>query len=120
MHAEKWRKAMPEIDYAKMGMRIRQIRKAKGWSQEEFAKKCSISVAFAGHIERGTRSMSLETFVGVCEVLGVNADELLWGIPQSSQAVVKDFWRHHDKKDDDSYAMYIRIIKSVADIMSER
>ena len=29
------RKIMRELDYGKMGMRIRQVRKAKGWSQNE-------------------------------------------------------------------------------------
>ena len=58
-----------ELDYGKMGMRIRQVRKAKGWSQDELAKKCGISMSFLGHIERGTRIMSLETFTGICKAL---------------------------------------------------
>lgn len=60
---------MKELDYGRVGMRIRQIRKAKGWSQEELAKKCGISMSFLGHIERGTRIMSLETLAGICEAL---------------------------------------------------
>lgn len=44
---------MRELDYGKMGMRIRQVRKAKGWSQEKLAEKCGISMSFLGHIERG-------------------------------------------------------------------
>lgn len=39
---------MKELDYGRVGMRIRQIRKAKGWSQEELAKKCGISMSFFG------------------------------------------------------------------------
>ncbi len=57
---------MKELDYGKMGMRIRQVRKARGWSQDELAKKCGISMSFLGHIERGTRIMSLETLVSIC------------------------------------------------------
>ena len=37
---------MQELDYAKVGARIRQIRKAKGWSQDELARKCRISMNF--------------------------------------------------------------------------
>ena len=55
---------MRELDYGKMGMRIRQVRKAKGWSQSELAAKCGISMSFLGHIERGSRIMSMETFAG--------------------------------------------------------
>ena len=56
---------MRELDYGRVGMRIRQVRKVKGWSQDELARKCGISMSFLGHIERGTRIMSLETFVKI-------------------------------------------------------
>ncbi len=75
---------MKELEYEKVGMRIRQIRKAKGWSQDELAKKCGISMSFLGHIERGTRIMSLETFVSICAALDAAADELLWGVAHAS------------------------------------
>lgn len=117
---------MKELDYGKMGMRIRQVRKIKGWSQEELAKSCGISMSFLGHIERGTRIMSLETFVSLCSALDVAADELLWGVAHPSEAVL-DMWQptkqeaaaSRGKKDVDSYSMYIRIMKSVAEIMNE-
>lgn len=117
---------MKELDYGKMGMRIRQVRKAKGWSQDELAKKCGISMSFLGHIERGTRIMSMETFVSICLALDVNADGLLWGVPHPSEAVL-DMWKapkqvaegEFKKKESDSYSMYIRIMKSVAEIMNQ-
>lgn len=114
---------MKELDYAKIGMRIRQVRKAKGWSQDVLAKKCGISMSFLGHIERGTRIMSLETFVGICGALEADAGELLWGEVHPSDAVL-DLWETEDKnaghrKQSDSYAMYVKIMKSVAEIMSE-
>lgn len=123
---------MRELDYGKMGMRIRQVRKAKGWSQDELAKRCGISMSFLGHIERGTRIMSMETFVNICVALDAGADELLWGVANPSDAVL-DMWNLPDKEkkaggetaekkaDDrkmDSYAMYVRIMRSVAEIMN--
>ena len=56
---------MQKLDYAQMGSRIQQIRKAKGWSQEMLAKKCGISLNFVSHIERGTRKMSMDTFANL-------------------------------------------------------
>ncbi|MDE7311129.1 MAG: helix-turn-helix transcriptional regulator [Eubacterium sp.] len=113
---------MKEINYGKMGMRIRQVRKAKGWSQDELAKKCGISMSFLGHIERGTRIMSLETFASICEALEAGADELLWGVANPSESML-ELWDSADKKagqkEKDSYAMYVRIMKSVAEIMNE-
>ena len=126
---------MKELDYGKMGMRIRQVRKIKGWSQDALAKKCGISMSFLGHIERGTRIMSLETFVNICQALEADADELLWGVPHPSDAML-DLWDASDQKQrqkldqnqkqkrkaekqSDSYSMYVRIMKSVAEIMNE-
>lgn len=113
---------MKEVDYSKMGMRIRQVRKVKGWSQDELAKKCGISMSFLGHIERGTRIMSLETFVSICNALDAGADELLWGVAHPSNAVLDmldQVDKKSDKKESDSYSMYVRIMKSVAEIMNE-
>ncbi len=121
---------MKELDYSKMGMRIRQIRKAKGWSQDDLAKKCGISMSFLGHIERGTRIMSLDTFTALCGALGAGADELLFGIAYPSDALA-GLWqaqerqadvttgRAADRRSADSYSMYVRIMKSVAEIMNE-
>ena len=136
---------MRELDYTKMGMRIRQLRKAKGWSQDALAKKCGISMSFLGHIERGSRIMSLETFVSICGALGTGADELLWGVAHPSDSLL-DLWGTADKgkqenqkeredtlhkdgkgldgktggRNADSYSLYVRIMKSVAEIMNER
>lgn len=111
-----------ELDYGKLGMRIRQVRKARGWSQNELAEKCAISMSFLGHIERGSRIMSLETFVSICNALDTDADALLWGKAHPSDAVL-NMWNPSEKKTDgkdtDSYSMYIRIMKSVAEIMNE-
>lgn len=41
---------MYELDYSKVGAGICQIRKLKGLSQIELAKKCGISLSFMGHI----------------------------------------------------------------------
>lgn len=120
---------MRKLDYSRIGMRIRQVRKAKGWSQDELAKKCGISMSFLGHIERGSRVMSMDTFVGICNALDAGADELLWGEAVKSSAVLhmwgsarEEMSRKPMKQDGnqaDSYAMYIRIMKSVAEIMNE-
>lgn len=38
---------MAELDYGKIGMRIRQVRKTKGWSQEELAKSVVLVCRFS-------------------------------------------------------------------------
>lgn len=111
---------MQELDYVKIGIRIRQVRKAKGWSQDKLAKKCGISLNFMGHIERGTRKMSMDTFANLCRELETDADALLWGITKPSETALQGMWGQLEQKDDDSYSMYIKIMKSVADIMKNK
>ncbi|KAI4448216.1 hypothetical protein C823_002735 [Eubacterium plexicaudatum ASF492] len=114
---------MRELDYSMMGGRIRQLRKAKGWSQEVLAKKCGISMSFLGHIERGSRIMSLETFMAICLALDADAGELLWGELRQPSDALLELWHPSeqapDKKRTDSYSMYVKIMKSVAEIMNE-
>ena len=108
---------MQKLDYEKMGTRIRQLRKAKGWSQDKLAKKCGISLNFMGHIERGTRKMSMNTFASLCSELETDADALLWGVTEPSETAMQGIWGKTDGKDDEGYSMYTRIMKSVADIL---
>ena len=71
--------AILNLDYVEMGGRIRHLRREQGMTQEVLAERCGISVPFLGHIERGTRKMSLETLAGIPGALTVSADELLFG-----------------------------------------
>ena len=119
-HSDKKRvQVMKELDYSRIGQRIRQVRKVKGWSQGTLAEKCGISMSFMGHIERGTRIMSMDTFAGICNALEVKADELLWGIPEPTEVSLAGMWDRSGSKDADRYAVYTRIMKSVAEIMSQ-
>ncbi len=108
---------MQKLDDRKIGTEIRRIRKARGWSQEELAKRCGVSLNFIGQIERGTRSMSLDTFASVCRELEADADALLSGVPQSCALEIQSVCGQTGQMDRDNYAMYIQIMKSVADIM---
>lgn len=67
-----------EHDYAQIGAKIREARKKQGISQERLAELADISPAFVGHIERGTRIMSLETFIKICRVMDLSPDYLLF------------------------------------------
>ena len=70
------------MDYAALGQRVRQIRHQKGLTQAGLAEKVDVSTSFIGHIERGTRIISLETFARLCRVLETDAGWLL-GMPEA-------------------------------------
>lgn len=106
---------MKELNYAEIGTRIRQARKERGWSRDVLAKKSNISPFYLGHVERGTRRMSMDTFVNLCGALELNADRLIWGSMQPLKTDMQNMRQRMKPKDDDSYSLYIKIIKSIAD-----
>jgi transcriptional regulator with XRE-family HTH domain len=59
------------------GKRVRQLRKAKGVSQEAFAHEIKIDRSYFGSIERGERNVSLENICLIAKGLGVAPAELL-------------------------------------------
>lgn len=65
------------IDYEAMGRRIRRKRQEKGLTQLELAKKINLSPSYYGHIERGTRTPSLETLVLIANELMIGTDVIL-------------------------------------------
>ena len=46
-------------------------------TQEEVAEAVGLTPAFIGHIERGERSLSLDTLIKLCNYYGVTIDYLL-------------------------------------------
>lgn len=65
------------MDYSALGKRVRIRRKALGITQEKLAEIVDVSTSFIGHIERGTRKLSVETLCNICIVLDVSADFLM-------------------------------------------
>lgn len=107
---------MKNIDYTAMGGRIRGARQAAGLSQSELAERCALSVSFLGHIERGSRKMSLETLVSICEVLNLSADYLLQDELPGSDAVIGNIIASVKKQGSYQYDRYLTIIKALAEI----
>lgn len=59
-----------------VGARIREIRKHKGWSQEQLAEQAGFHYSFIGSVERGQRNISLTNLEKVASTLGVGVHEL--------------------------------------------
>lgn len=76
------------------GRRVRQLRKAKGVSQEAFAHEIKIDRSYFGSIERGERNVSLENICLIAEGLGVPPAQLLTfdalPDPESQPATVEE------------------------------
>ena len=57
--------------------RIKQMRQANGWTQEDLAGRLSVSYQAVGHYEREFRSLDVETIHKLCDIFGCTADYLL-------------------------------------------
>ena len=64
------------MEVEKWGRRIRAFRKLKGYTQEEFAKKLSVSISMLGEVERGTRRPTENFLQDVANHLDITVEEL--------------------------------------------
>jgi transcriptional regulator with XRE-family HTH domain len=58
------------------GKRLRELRKARGYSQEGFALTVELDRTYIGGIERGERNPGLKTILRIAEALEVPVAEL--------------------------------------------
>ena len=63
--------------YQYIGRRVRQLRLQKEWTQDELSRRVEISLSFLGHIERGTRKLSVDTLYKLMLALECSADTLM-------------------------------------------
>ncbi len=70
-----------------LGKRIRSERRARGLTQEQLAEKVDLSTTYIGFIERGERTMTLNTLTTIANELHVSVDYLLQDVvPLDSSA----------------------------------
>ncbi len=59
-----------------LGRRVRDIRKARGWTQEKLGSKADVSSKFLGEIERGQQNPSFDTLVKIADALEIELCDL--------------------------------------------
>lgn len=72
-------------DLIELGNRIRDRRQEISMSQEKVAEQAGISVNTVSRIEGGQSAMSIEIFIKMVQILGVDANELLGVIGQTKE-----------------------------------
>ena len=66
-----------KVNYAALGEKIRQKRASTGLSQDAVSEKVGLSESFYGHIERGTKVLSVESLIKIADYLDLSLDFLL-------------------------------------------
>lgn len=64
----------------RFGERLRELREARGLSQEAFAHLAGLDRTYISGIERGTRNVALRNIEKLARALGVAVSELMKGL----------------------------------------
>jgi len=62
------------------GLRLRKLRKERGYSQEGFALECGLDRSYVGAIERGERNLSLRNIKTMAKRLGITLSDMFDGL----------------------------------------
>lgn len=73
--------------------RIKELRQAEGWTQEDLAARLSVSYQAVGHYEREFRSPDIETIHKLCDIFGCSADYLLGRSEQLGPDLSEEEWK---------------------------
>ena len=63
-----------EIKYDKIGVRLKDLRKAKGYSQNGLAIRAGVNWETIKRCEAGRSNLSLMTAVRICDALNITLD----------------------------------------------
>ena len=58
------------------GQRVREVRKAKGISQEKLVELAGIDRSYMGNIERGEKNVTLKKVYEICDALEIDINKL--------------------------------------------
>jgi transcriptional regulator with XRE-family HTH domain len=102
------------VDYVRLGHRIREERLKLNLTQARLAEDIDISDTYMGQIERGERSLTLDTLVRLVNRLGVSIDYLLKdSVGMDNDNIFKQFRQIIDTQSDRRKQMAIDILKTM-------
>lgn len=96
-----------------IGNRIRTIRESMSLTREQFSELIDISASFLSQIERGDKSMSIETLMTISSKTGFSCDYILFGDTAKSNYVGKINRIASNSSDDVAELMY-NVIRPIA------
>ena len=102
------------MDYKRLGERIREERQRLHLTQAQLAEDVDISDTYMGSIERGERSLTLDTLVRLVNRLGVTVDYLLAdSVTGSDEAVLDEFKQIVDNQSLERKLMALQVLRTI-------
>ena len=104
------------LDYKIIGERLKKARKSKGITQEKLSHEIGVSIAFLSRIERGSSQISLKRLSQVCNILQIEAGQILNGSSEDSNEYLNtDFKMLLDKCTEKQKKMIYEVAKTILD-----
>ena len=102
------------INYKILGERIKEERKRIHLTQAQLANEVGISDTYMGAIERGERSLTLDTLVKLANRIGVTIDYLLTDfVDGSNESIIDEFKQIIDNQPLDRKVMALQVLRTI-------
>ena len=102
------------MDYKRLGKRIREERQRLNLTQAQLAEDIDISDTYMGAIERGERSLTLDTLVKLVNRLGVTVDYMLSdSVTDSDANIIAQFRQITDRQPLERKQMAINVLRTI-------
>ena len=102
------------MDYKRLGIRIREERKRLNLTQAQLAEAIDISDTYMGAIERGERSLTLDTLVRLVNRLGVTVDYMLSdSVSDNDSNIMEQFKQIIDSQTLERKQMAINVLRTI-------
>ena len=100
------------IDYVALGKRIKEKRIENKLTQEQLGERCELSSAHIGHIERGTRILSVDVLLRIAKELNVSTDYLLFDSVENCNILssLTPILKNKDKRKVDNFLNTVRVL----------
>lgn len=102
------------MNYKKLGERIREERLRLNLTQAQLAEAIDISDTYMGAIERGERSLTLDTLVRLVNRLGVTVDYLLSdSVTDTDSNIMEQFKQIIDRQPLERKQMAVNVLRTI-------
>jgi len=103
------------IDYKELGKRIRTERRRQDLTQEKLAEMADISDSFMGHIERGGRTMSVETLAKLASALNLSIEYIVCGeFNYQPNMLPAEIHENLNRMNSSQRTIFLKIMKTLA------
>ena len=102
------------MDYKRLGKRIREERQRLNLTQAQLAESIDISDTYMGAIERGERSLTLDTLVRLVNRLGVTVDYMLAdSVTDNDSNIMEQFKQIIDGQPLERKQMAVNVLRTI-------